>query len=422
MAKSLALTKLGFLTSGQAFAWTAALLAFLIPVIKGGIQIPIILLVVFWIWTPKGMGAKNGKAILIFSGIFLFHILAMAYTSDRSEGLTDLEHKISIFLFPLLFGLVQPFSKIQYRRILIGFCVGVFVGIGVSFFTSYSAYIAEDYDVLLFYTSNFSPYHHPSYFALYINLAVVILGVQLYKSENKKHIALYLIGMLVLALTLIFPASKMGFINFVVAIIFLLFTAWRMGKLKSKKSLFVVLIFLAFLTFLKVDPVASNRVAQSVEVNTGMATEAPKETESNAARRIVWQIAVEEALENPFGVGTGDVGDHMDEAYREKGFFDIAESSLNPHNSFLQIAVAQGIIAMLWFIYSLIFPMRKIIREKQWVYGFFIISIFINFLVESMLETQSGVIFFAFFNVIFFFYIMKPEGSREPIPTLEKPE
>ena len=115
--------------------------------------------------------------------------------------------------------------------------------------------------------------------------------------------------------------------------------AWRLGKLKSKKSLFLVFIFLAFLAFLKFNPVASYRVSESVKVNTGVSNEVPKETESNAARRIVWRIAIEEIIENPFGVGTGDVGSHLDAAYRDQGFFDIAASSLNPHNSFLQIAL-----------------------------------------------------------------------------------
>ena len=156
----------------------------------------------------KRNGCKNGKAILIFSGIFLFHILAMAYTSDHAEGLTDIEHKISLFLFPVLFGLVQPFSKEQYRRILLCFCIGVFVSIAVSFATSYMSYVAEGNDITRFYASYFSPFHHPSYLALYINVALVIIGVQLYKSANKRHNAFYMIGMTVLALTLVFQPVK----------------------------------------------------------------------------------------------------------------------------------------------------------------------------------------------------------------------
>jgi O-antigen ligase len=43
------------------------------------------------------------------------------------------------------------------------------------------------------------------------------------------------------------------------------------------------------------------------------------------------------------------------------------------------------------------------LKQKKYIYTLFLVIIIINFMTESILETQSGVIFFAFFNTIFFY-------------------
>lgn len=399
------------LSSGRAFALMTMITAFFIPVLKSGIQIPIILLLLTWIFTPKGNGAANGWPIIVFIGIFIFHILGMVYTDDRGEGLIDMEQKMSLVLFPLLFGTVQPFEQGNSRKVLNAFGSGVIVALLIAFFDSMMQYL-ESGELIRFYTSSFSPVHHPSYIAMYMNLALVIWGVRLYeKGKSKKYRTIIMIAMVFVALSLVFPASKMGFINFVFVIVFLLFKAWKAKALFSKSSLFLVLLFFSFFAFLKLNPVASGRVEASVKVNTGQIENPPSETESNQARRIAWKVASEVIIAHPFGVGTGDVGAVMDQAYLDRGYDALAEKSLNPHNSFLQLAVGLGIIALLWFLFSLIYPFPTIYKNHLWIYGFFLLSIGLNFMVESMLEKQSGVIFFAFFNS--FFYFLNPSVKRE---------
>lgn len=399
------------LSSGRAFALMTMVTAFFIPVLKSGIQIPIILLLLTWIFTPKGNGAANGWPIIIFIGVYIFHILGMAYTDDRGEGLIDMEQKMSLVLFPLLFGTVQPFEQGNSRKVLNAFGAGVIVALLIAFFDSILHY-SETGEVISFYTSSFSPVHHPSYIAMYMNLALFIWGVRLYeKGKSKKYRTLIMLAMMFVALCLVFPASKMGFINFIFVIIFLLLKAWKSQALFSKSTLFVVVLFISFFAFLKLNPVASGRVAASVKVNTAQVEKPASETESNQARRIVWKVATEIIIAHPFGVGTGDVGAVMDQAYLDRGYEALAAKSLNPHNSFLQLAVGLGIIALLWFVFSLLYPFLTIYKNHLWIYGFFLVSIALNFMVESMLEKQSGVIFFAFFNSFFFF--LNPSVKRE---------
>ncbi len=57
------------------------------------------------------------------------------------------------------------------------------------------------------------------------------------------------------------------------------------------------------------------------------------------------------------GVGTGDINDEMVSSYEEQGLNELAAKNLNPHNEYLQIAVALGILphcfsSFRWFILS----------------------------------------------------------------------
>jgi O-antigen ligase len=150
--------------------------------------------------------------------------------------------------------------------------------------------------------------------------------------------------------------------------------------------------------------VASARVEKAVAVTTEM--DQPKtesQIESNTARLYAWSTSFGIIKESPLGVGTGDINDAMVSAYRKQNLDQLADKGLNPHNEYLQLAVSVGILAALIFLFSLFYPFPHIIRSEDWIYGIFLLSVMAQFSVESMLEKQSGVIFFAFFNTFFFF-------------------
>ena len=222
-------------------------------------------------------------------------------------------------------------------------------------------------------------------------------------TEVKKSLPLWIV-VLFLSLSLIFPASKMGFINW--TLVFILFLSkWLILKTHYRKSTAVLLgVGVLFALFLKFDPIASARVEKAVEVTSQ--TDQPSnepQIESNTARLYSWNTALTLIKQNPMGVGTGDINDAMVSSFEEQGLDELAAKSLNPHNEYLQIAVALGILPALLFLFSLVYPFGKIVRNRDWIYGVFLLSVIIQFAVESMLEKQSGVIFFAFFNAFLFF-------------------
>ncbi len=401
-SRSISNLKTLWLDSGRAFAMGSILIAFCLPVFKNGIQIPIILTAFAWLFTPKSRFRNNWKIILFFASLWWFHLLGMLYTENIPRGLNDLEQKVSLLVFPLLYGSVREFTAREVASVIYAFCAGTVLAVLIAFISSYSDY-ALTHDAMEFYMSQFSPAHHPSYIAMYMNFAIAALLIGIYQgSISGKWGVAARVALSVLAVSLVFPASKAGLINFVFLIFFMLLMLWFWKQFTWNRIALIAGIAITVFIFAANDPVAGRRVSAAVETAAGE-SQGKNEIESNQARIIGWSIAFEEIRKHPLGVGTGDINDVLVGRYREMGYDALAEIELNPHNNFLQIALAQGILALIFFVLSLLFPVLKILKEANWFYAFFLISIGMNFMVESMLEKQSGVIFFAFFNALIYF-------------------
>ena len=391
-----------------AFPLATALLAFLIPILKGGIQIPIFLVIIAWFFYPKRTLKQQWWPILVFSGIFLFHIIGLFYSEYLDKGIADSTGKLSLLLFPVIYGLAAPVSR-RFRRItLICFAAGTIFSVIFDLVSS-----AADYSrtgmISEFYMSAFSPIFHPSYVAMYINMAIAVLLTSLTGfSFTRKQKGLLWLLIFFLATSLVFPSSKMGFVTFGFLVLFFLVKWASQKRVIHINSLLIIIIGVVTALLITYNPVASNRVNSAIEFADG--DRAPTKTdqiESNAARIYAWKAAVSEIKENPLGVGTGDINVELEKRFREEGLDQLADKGLNPHNQYLQTAMALGLPAIAWFLFSLLFPFAKIVKTKDWLYAFFICIIALNLMVESMLEKQSGVIFFAFFNSFFYFMTLQ---------------
>ena len=129
------------------------------------------------------------------------------------------------------------------------------------------------------------------------------------------------------------------------------------------------------------------------------------ETESTISRIFIWEACTDIIQENILaGVGTGDTKDALLEKYLKEEMSGAYEKSLNAHNQFFQTQISIGIIGSLLLLSSIFIPLFHSFRTTgNNLLTLFIIIIIINFLVESMLETQAGVMFYAFFNSLLLF-------------------
>jgi O-antigen ligase len=123
--------------------------------------------------------------------------------------------------------------------------------------------------------------------------------------------------------------------------------------------------------------------------------------ESNTARILMWNTSMDVWKGNfLFGVGTGDYDDEltkMNIKYNNQG---VAEEQLNSHNQFLNTGVQLGLIG--FFILTMIFTVSFYVSEKRLWQLLILLVFFINFLVESFLETQAGIVLFCTLLLLFF--------------------
>ena len=69
------------------------------------------------------------------------------------------------------------------------------------------------------------------------------------------------------------------------------------------------------------------------------------------------------------------------------------------HNQYLAIFVTFGLIGIIWFLFSLIYPGIKKRKLNKYHYFVFWMTMMLSMLAEDTLETQMGVTLFAFFSV-----------------------
>jgi O-antigen ligase len=98
------------------------LLAFLIPVYKNFVPITILLLLLFWFvngnYKNKFRGLIKNKTGFIFFGFYILYVTGMLYTSNFPRGIFDLEVKLSLIIFPLIFlsgvEIIEKIDLIKY--------------------------------------------------------------------------------------------------------------------------------------------------------------------------------------------------------------------------------------------------------------------------------------------------------------------
>lgn len=102
--------------------------------------------------------------------------------------------------------------------------------------------------------------------------------------------------------------------------------------------------------------------------------------------------------DNPvFGVGTGIVKVFAD-YYEDTNSKLKPEYRLRSHNQYLAITVAFGVIGLLWFLFSMFYPLIADKRNRNYLYMVFLFIVMLSMFTDDTLETQVGATLFAFFN------------------------
>jgi O-antigen ligase len=138
----------------------------------------------------------------------------------------------------------------------------------------------------------------------------------------------------------------------------------------------------------------SSLVSHYVESPTKFIQETPGGMSGNQARLVVWTITGQIIADHPFGIGLGNLEGEMKQRLIQLDQHELVEKNYNPHNQFLQIAAEIGLVGLAFFVCILFFIVRFALQRKDELLAFLVFSLILNSLFESMLQRQSGIVFY----------------------------
>ena len=112
-----------------------------------------------------------------------------------------------------------------------------------------------------------------------------------------------------------------------------------------------------------------------------------------------------------FGVGTGDVPQTFAQTYDEIHSPLKEEFRFRAHNQYLAIAVAFGLVGLVFFLFVLFYPWFSSKRNHTYLYMVFLCIMLLSMFSEDTLETQAGATLFAFFESLLLF--ARPASRHE---------
>lgn len=148
-------------------------------------------------------------------------------------------------------------------------------------------------------------------------------------------------------------------------------------------------------------PLIKKRFSELQQMNT---TKNEKIVENSTnSRLIIWRAAFSLIKENFWtGVGFGYVTDELVKTYAENDFKKGQLKRYNTHNQYLQVWLAYGFFGFIIFFLGFCLFYVSAIKNEDDIYLIFLLLSSLVFLTETFLSSQSGVVFFAFFNSLLF--------------------
>lgn len=229
---------------------------------------------------------------------------------------------------------------------------------------------------------------HPTYLSMFCNFSIALLSY----IELKRTYKIILYSLLIIFIFML--NSLTGIICLFILTSFITFNILKNNK-KILVLTSIILIALIGLTYL--NPMKFGKIEQ---IKNREITITDKSSKSNSLniRLVKWLTSLKVFKENKiFGVSPSLVKEKMNLKYKENGYETAAKNKYGPHNQFLFILVASGVLGFSIFIVLMVLPLLNGFKK---ITSYFFLTTFIFFFTEDILERQQGIMYFAVFYVL----------------------
>lgn len=348
----------------------------------------------FFAWHQDKSYPYNKSAYLLIPLMvyWLAYLVSLLWTENLSKGWVEVGQLVWFFVIPLT-CLCTDFRQISKRCIRAMFWLYVlslllafgYLLVNAILLTSQSPSHSFINSIKIF-----DLYKHHAYTSLFIIAGLAFLYTELIRDQSRRMRILICSFICCLLLYLLFANSRAGFLGLIL-LVFMCSLHTCIVREKYKLGLVSIVAVIALVAVVHFAlPDQYRRLSKTTsELSQGETTDVRFLIMNNA-----WMVVKDNVL---LGVGAGDRLDSL------VPYYGSLERTTCAHNQFLDTWLATGVFGMLTLWVMLLLPMVIAWRQHQ-VFPIMINTILIvNLLVESMLERQMGVVFFA---VIYLFYVM----------------
>ena len=396
-----------------AYHSSLALIAFLIAIFPKMVIIGFIFmfLSIVYGFLKKQFYFKFDSILIAFVLLYSIYLVGVLFTHNSVAAGKYLEYKLSFILMPILFSF-RPKFELKIVLPIVGLCLGVFAVSIWGLTKSMAIYSVTHYALGAFVASNFC-IDHPTYFAAFVVISMAGIWY-LHQTKQPFFSGKWIYFYIIFGVVVLFMSYAMAGILFFLLLISLVVLRWIYWHVHKWFAIIVFLIspFLMYFTVTKI-PAFKDEINNSVVAFKSYLTN-PTEyiqggeeaSTGDKVRLIMWTVTIKAWSKHPLGVGTGNVDEYLSSELKAVGQDEMAlkndqnEITYNPHNQFLQTGLEIGLFGIAAFLLLLSLAIKKGLRTKNWLLVLVVSSLIFNCLFESILQRQSGIVFFTFWICI----------------------
>lgn len=347
---------------------------------------------------------KRNPLFILFISLYVFYFAGMLWTTEYKPGLEDLRIKLPLLIFPVMFASIGV-TNTMFRKTGIALIAGCSASVIICLVNSVRQFLGVHDPHVFFYTF-FSIFQHPTYFTMYITLALLFVC-----SDGISENPLFVRNRSLLTFVFFFLTTAVILLNARLAMVtagitltfFVIAESWKQGRFKIILPRFVIYAFTVGVMFFMMLKINNRFVQISDAIQSNRDTTAVLDTSthiyynSTLIRIGLLKNSVEVFKEHfLFGVGTGDVMSATVSKLKESKFEYLAAHFTGAHNQYLQTAMTLGIFGLILLLLCVLYPLREYWIAKNFLGVGFLIIVFINGVGDTLLRASS-IYFFVFF-------------------------
>jgi hypothetical protein len=294
------------------------------------------------------------------------------------------------------------------KYFIIGLAVATVLCLGNALYRGISTgsfYVLDEFDRPnnIFFYREFSGLLdlHPTYFSLYLGVGLFcLMDSPFLKRKLNLSVKIFLVVLFFTALFL--TSSKAGIFSFI-AIALGFYTYKIIVNRRTVHLGFLIMLILGVVVMYSINPVFYKRSVQGLTSFNQVFFENKFINESTSIRFHLWLLSLKTAKESfVFGYGTGSTRKILNQKCLKFYAFSTCETlrNKNSHNQFLNFLVSNGVIFVFGFIVALAIGLTRAFHNRDKLLILFLLFMSLNFLFESLLQRERGVVFFMLFVVM----------------------